>query len=170
VFWRYIESSLLQKDNVANQREHIILLLSSAHSRLVSLDQGRDSDGNKVFFFPANLFFRFYWVRFYCLTESIIQIKQRWKLWNFDMCSYHSFKDSTVYSVKDGLAVFNVLTSYLFLNPCSKTSLNPDKAVSNVHERILENYVRWCHFLRREPQNKRWDSAVSTCLVDWFGN
>jgi callose synthase len=69
-----------QKDNVANQREHITLLLASAQSRLGSLDVGRDGDGTK---------------------------------------------------------------------------LNLDKAISNVHERILENYVRWCHFLRREPQNKR---------------
>lgn len=67
-----------QKDNVANQREHIILLLASAQSRLCTLD-GRDGDSEK-------------WA---------------------------------------------------------------DKAITDVHDRILQNYVRWCHFLRREPQNKR---------------
>jgi len=69
-----------QKDNVSNQREHLILLLSSAQSRLGILsDPGREVDVTKL----------------------------------------------------------------------------ADIAVNNVQDRILENYIRWCHFLRREPQSKR---------------
>lgn len=47
----YQFSSCLQKDNVANQREHIILLLASAQSRLGTLDQSREGDTDKVLFF-----------------------------------------------------------------------------------------------------------------------
>ncbi|KAG0567651.1 hypothetical protein KC19_7G151300 [Ceratodon purpureus] len=68
-----------QKDNVANQREHLILLLASAQSRLGTVDQSREGDTDKM----------------------------------------------------------------------------ADRAIHDVHERILQNYVRWCHFLRREPQSKR---------------
>lgn len=42
--------SFVQKDNVANQREHLILLLASAHSRMVQLsDQQNRTDVNTVF-------------------------------------------------------------------------------------------------------------------------
>ena len=44
-FYMFLFPLCPQKDNVANQREHLILLLASAQSRLGTLDQ---SDEDKV--------------------------------------------------------------------------------------------------------------------------
>ncbi|CAK9227498.1 unnamed protein product [Sphagnum troendelagicum] len=65
-----------QRDNVANQREHLILLLASAQTRM-------------------------------------------------------GFLPDTEFSKLD------------------------DATINNVHQRILENYIRWCRFVRRDPMSKR---------------